>query len=394
MVQVVNPHLLQTNAPQMFMPQYQPEQQQPSAWDNFQQQFSSSVGQGLGSGIQQGIKEQLRKSVIQKTLAGIPQNASPEQMYQSVLQAPSDVQQQLLPLIELRAAQQKKMQEQQQNQAQNVGFEAALGLNNNGPIQPELQQNNQAGAQQLNPEETDRQRLGKALQGVTDPKHRNEIIKEFNLRKKEEKAERQFAFQQTKKFIDGVNDSYKSTLDTERSLYKMDNLIDKGLSTPALVKTIKFLGLPLSILRNPNNEEYEKESEKLVSGVNEAFRGRILLSEIENFKNRIPTLMNSDEGKKRIISGMKEVLKANKLQYDVTQRILAENGGVPPLDLEQRVDAEVIPQLEEMAQKFRDIMENPESSNKKVTVRNPTTGQSFSIPESDLAAAQAEGFQI
>ncbi len=126
MVQIVNPNITQTTAPQMFMPQYQPQQPQPSAWDNFQQQFSSSAGQGLGSGIQQGMKEQLRRSLVQKALSTLPENANTEQSYKALLQnVDPQTQAQILPLLEIKAKSQaeesKRQHEFEKIRLQNEG---------------------------------------------------------------------------------------------------------------------------------------------------------------------------------------------------------------------------------------------------------------------------------
>lgn len=104
------------------------------------------------------------------------------------------------------------------------------------------------------------------------------------------------------------------------------------LPTPAMVKTMDYLGFPLGILSNPAAELYEKVTQSNVLDVSKAFPGAIKNFEIESYMKTIPQLINSDDGKKIIIENKLIENDQKRQNALISQKIIEENNGRMPKD--------------------------------------------------------------
>jgi hypothetical protein len=69
---------------------------------------------------------------------------------------------------------------------------------------------------------------------------------------------------------------------------------------------------------------------------------------------QIPTLSNTDAGKKKIIHSMKIANDAEHIRADAMKEIIKENGGKRPFDLPLQVEERSKPEIEKLAEKFRE----------------------------------------
>lgn len=104
---------------------------------------------------------------------------------------------------------------------------------------------------------------------------------------------------------------------------------------------------------SPNTEEFEKLSSSFIRGVKEIFGNRILKVDIEEFLKTIPTLANTDHGKKQIIKNMRLFLKANNYRYKALRQVIAKNKGEIPKDAEFQVDKIAGPKIKQLAKHFK-----------------------------------------
>mgnify|MGYP001569847274 FL=1 len=156
---------------------------------------------------------------------------------------------------------------------------------------------------------------------------------------------------------------------------------DDKLSTPALAYLFDKLDLPLGILQNPDSEEFQKLSQDLMKNITTYFGNRINVVEVQNFLKTIPTLMNSKEGRERIIKNLKLLMKPQELTYKSYQKIRKKSDRLP-LDIQEQVAEVIEPELNKLSKEFN------QGSGPVRVLRN---GEIYEIPPDLLQQALSEG---
>jgi len=113
-------------------------------------------------------------------------------------------------------------------------------------------------------------------------------------------------------------------------------------------------GLAKSYIRSgsPDVEEYEKLSADFVKNAKQYFGNRLTDADLKAYLQTIPTLMQTDAGKKRVISNIKSLNEMADLEANTIREVLRENKGIPPLDIEMQVYDRVSSKLNELAKLF------------------------------------------
>jgi hypothetical protein len=243
---------------------------------------------------------------------------------------------------------------QQPGQEQIGGMTALGGGQPQQPIQqPQIQQ-------ELSPERA------KILENVfTSPKEKRE-------REKFEFTKRQATLKETKPYVDALKDKEKASKEADLRLKRMETLIGKG-NLPnaawwsALTKLenapyISGLTAPFAELLkggtkwysgNPADiEEFEKLSSEFVKNAKQYFGSRITQKEVEMFMQTVPTLMQTDGGKKKLIENIRSLNELTEIEAKAARSIIKENGGIPPIDIEQQVQDRIGSKLDKIAKKF------------------------------------------
>lgn len=200
-------------------------------------------------------------------------------------------------------------------------------------------------------------------------------------------ANRKEAFKSTAPYREQILNQYEAAKNTTAQLNKLEALNEKGdLAKPLLAKFADVTGIPLSVLSNPDSEEFEKGSQNLVKGITEFYGNRILLAEVQNFLKTIPTLMNSKEGRARIIDGMRALLEPASLAYDAYKQILKEEGSVPK-DLHEKITERISPKLDELAEKFKRVAS-------EFSIVETPDGRQVQVPRNKVDAALKAGGKL
>lgn len=235
---------------------------------------------------------------------------------------------------------------------------------------PEVSQQPQQQAQQAQGLNPDRAQLVQDI--FTSPQEKRE-------RKKLELAERQAAlkekesnFKETKEYIKTLKDKEKASKEANLRLQRMEKLIDKGnLPNAALWSSLSKLenapfisGLtaPLAELLkgglkwysgNPADiEEFEKLSSEFVKNAKQYFGSRITQKEVEMYMQTVPTLMQTDKGKKKLIENIRSLNELSEIEAKAARSIIKENKGIPPIDIEQQVQDRIGNKLDKVAKEF------------------------------------------
>lgn len=286
-------------------------------------------------------------------------------------------------------AEQKLQQIQQRNMAQKLakGLEQGYGYSPEQAqaftqLPPELQK--QAFKEQLagGGDQAYAQALGLApsseKEGFSNPmkplkgKQLTEVAK-LNQR------ERLEAFKQTKaerkEFIDKARAAKQNLGDLNR-LEELETQ-GEGLASAGLVEFLKRADLDIPALQGANAEEFNKLTTNFIKNAKSYYGSRVSNFELESFIKTIPSLTQSPEGRKRVIAQLKNIARLEEAAGKASKKIIKENGGVPPLDLYERVDDVLDKKATKFANKLRkDLARSvPAAQNKLLTAAGAIGGE-------------------
>jgi hypothetical protein len=182
----------------------------------------------------------------------------------------------------------------------------------------------------------------------------------------EKKFDREANLAESKDFRQDIRDQYQLSLDRNLIYDQMENLSEKDLAGPFAASLAKRFDIPISMLSNPDSETYEKLSQTLTRGVSQAYRGKILQSEFESFAKQIPTLMNSKDGRKRIVKVMRMLDKPSELRFKTYRDIVRKNNGRVPFDIQDQVIEKTEPLIEKESEKFKQSLINTAPSQQQM----------------------------
>ena len=196
-------------------------------------------------------------------------------------------------------------------------------------------------------------------------------------------------------YADKVVKEYNAANTENMRLDKQEELSKSGkLSTPLMVQTLNSMGLPLSILGNPATEEYAKVEADFVRDVSQVFPGQIRNFEIVSYMKTIPSLLNSDEGKRAIIRNRRILNQGKIIEYNAYKDILKENKGKKPPNMDVLIEERIGPQKAALAQEFRKSMnEESDKFETKFTMVD-SQGRTYQIPASKAEQATKDGLRF
>lgn len=198
-----------------------------------------------------------------------------------------------------------------------------------------------------------------------------------------------------KSYIDKINANHEVADEADLVINKMESLIDKGglpiagfyklfdsleknvnpgVAGPLGAAAGTYLGGPVGALigggigalispvatalkyaqrqTSPNTEEFEKLSASFLKQAKAIFGNRITNTDLEYFMKTVPTLAQTDSGKRAIIKNMKTFNKAAQIRYKAYKDIIKENDNRIPADLEFQVEDRAKPELDKLAKDF------------------------------------------
>lgn len=159
-------------------------------------------------------------------------------------------------------------------------------------------------------------------------------------------------------YADKIVREYDAAETAETRLNQMKIAAKSGqLPTPLLVKSMDFLGMPLSVYANPLAESYEKLVNENIKNLSNYFPGQIRVAEIESYMKTIPTLYNSDEGKKIIVENQLLENQIKKAEYKAYTDLLSENKGKRPPHLDVKIKERTRGVRQEVAEKMKENMQ-------------------------------------
>lgn len=147
----------------------------------------------------------------------------------------------------------------------------------------------------------------------------------------------ELGIQANKEFREEMNKDYENYNFKNRVLNQMSNLNEtEDLSSPQMQTLLEQLNLPTGWINNPSAEEFEKLSQQLMNDIQSTYGSRLNQLEVQNYMKQIPTLMNTKEGRKRVIKDLQNLNEARKIKYQTYQKI-SKNGTYLPVNLREMV---------------------------------------------------------
>lgn len=161
------------------------------------------------------------------------------------------------------------------------------------------------------------------------------------------------------KTLAGGSDADKEALQ-QYSAYRRDaqvldelaRVADRPLPKPLTVSMLGKLGIPLGVLENPDAEELEKLSQGLLNNIQATYGSRILKVEVDNFLRTIPGLLNSPEGRRRLIEQWRILNEGKKAYYDAYRQVRDANRKRMPDDWRLQVQDIADGQLDDLSAQF------------------------------------------
>lgn len=178
---------------------------------------------------------------------------------------------------------------------------------------------------------------------------------------------------QSREEVKDINKKYDAARNADMRISKMEKLIDSGkLNHPVIAglaktatKGIFGIGLNLMGLLSPESQEFDKLSTDFVKDAKDIFGSRLTNLDIETFLQTVPTLSQSNDGKRRVINNLKLFNEGAKIKKNAMDEIIDANGGVTPPNIESLVEKVAAPRLDALAERFKES--EPQASSAQST---------------------------
>lgn len=238
----------------------------------------------------------------------------------------------------------------------------------------------------------------KIIESIFTSPHEKREQEKLALKKQQlSSQEKILALKETKKYVETLKDQEKAAKESDLRLNRMIKLVEKGklpnaglwsfltkveelgpLATGgagALLGSIvpgignvagaaiggiagalssPLAGAAKSLIKtgSPDIEEFEKLSADFVKNAKQYFGSRLTDADLRVFMQTLPTLMQTDAGKKKVIENLSSLNELAQIEAKAARSIIKENGGIPPLDIEQQVKDRVSDKLDAVAKRF------------------------------------------
>lgn len=355
----------------------QVQQQAIQARQQQQQQESSNqaIAQILGVGLGGEQYQQPQAPSMQAQSAGLPKRQLPHEQQQEAIQQATGIAQN--PAYRKLAEQQQGAQALQQQQlAQNFGPRANLPSPESQAIAQAQAIEAQKGQPTLKQQIEQVRNQKRALAAANLPAnqtialHQQLEARERELRK-EDREERKISATEQKEVdketlptYHEVNKAAKAGKDSNIRLGRMEELINRGkLTGTGFYNGIKALGkLPgiggfiesiAESFLSPDTQEFEKLSTDFIKDAKQFFGNRITQQEVLMFLKTVPNLSQTNPGKKRVIRNMRIFNEATELRKKAMDKLIQDNNGKRPANLEALIEETVSPQLDALAEQFK-----------------------------------------
>lgn len=375
-----------------------------SAPENVQKSFLDRL-EGIGVGgqqqsPQQQMMEQQAAPVLQQQRqmeqASSQQPSSPQLNMQTGQPSLQDVLSGLssgqpIAQHQLLNQQQKQINPLLQNVLQQQALKEAVPMEKEEPRRLSSLTGEPTQVQRVPQQQVQAQQKGGLTLGATptERRHREMLDLKREAAEKKEISEKYKLSKETRKEIVQKAQAARQDL---KDLNRLEDLEKEGkLDTPGYVEFLKRSGLDIPALMEPGSEEFQKVAATFMRNASTYLGGRVSNYELEQFLKTIPSLSQSPDGRKRVISNLKYITRSALEYNDAMKEVIAENKGIPPYDLDEQIDTKVEKRLDKLANQFKKDLERPvpKAQNKMVTALQASLGSAIGTMAPVVAKAGA-----
>jgi len=181
-------------------------------------------------------------------------------------------------------------------------------------------------------------------------------------KRKEARADQKDIDMETKEVYKKIIEQSKAARENDMRLNRMEKINDEGqlggTLFNSLIGTITEgafgIGLDLTSLMTADAQEFKKLSTDFLKNVKSVFGARVTQQEVKMYLQTIPTLMQSKDGRDKVIQNLKAFNKANKIRFNTMNDLIEKNNGRRPRNLSSEIEKRVASKLDNLAEKFKD----------------------------------------
>lgn len=203
-----------------------------------------------------------------------------------------------------------------------------------------------------------------------------EVAKQREKRAERKEKREVESFKQTKPERNEILTDARSAQNALDDLQRLEEL-EGALDSNAYNELLTNSGLDIPALRSPESQEFLKIRQSFLRDAKKYFGARVTNFELDQFLKTIPDLSQSPEGRKRVIANLKRFNRLAVDRANVMREVIDDNGGIPPLDLVEKVDKRMEKKSQVIADKFKKDLEKkvPKGSSKLATTAGALGGK-------------------
>lgn len=176
-----------------------------------------------------------------------------------------------------------------------------------------------------------------------------------------------------------------NSLSTENSKIQRLQQLNEGGNLPKglgrLNVNLKSGELRVPFLAGADTQEFVKIVNDFLSGAKDTFGARVTNFELDRFMKRLPTLLNTEEGRRAILRQMEIINEINTLHDQGVLDEFDKRGGIRKIDYDQAVrnsKRKIKPEIEDLRKEYishgKPLL-STEKKSSEIEAINPQTGQ-------------------
>jgi hypothetical protein len=179
--------------------------------------------------------------------------------------------------------------------------------------------------------------------------------------------ERHVAIKETKIIRKDIIGEGQAAREDMMRLDQMEALNKGGkLDNPKYVSLLKKFHLDFPWAYKPGTAQFEKLTIDFLRNAKKIFGARITNFEAATFLRSIPSLEQTPEQRQLVIDNLKIMAQARIFRRKTMSEIIKESKGIPPFDLEERIEERISPQIDQLAKRFKENIPQVAEASKNV----------------------------
>jgi hypothetical protein len=182
----------------------------------------------------------------------------------------------------------------------------------------------------------------------------------------------------------------RQALDSEGDLLEILDELSPKISLSERLNINPFTGdLLVPALSSPEAQRFVKTVNEFTRNAKDTYGSRVTNFDLTQFLKRLPTLANSEEGRREIIEQMKIINEVNKTHNAALHNIVEGYGGIRNIDWDRAqsfADRDSKPKIQELKKRFKNI-----SSSLDDRYQSAIDEKKKIVPKGQVAVEKADG---